>query len=284
MWTIYKLWKTNKHTILKLWTLIKNIIENQSTHKFPYNILFTFLLDRGRAPNGIGHLMILYSFGTFVFIQAVVFLPMAAQWRCNNTQECSSEYTAAIQLLYIFFYWRVQKKEKQRNVLIVFSVFFLTVHELSFRTYITAQYRPERYLSIWVNKQQNWVWWLLTFVKFVEYFDPLISTCEERQKHRFRAIVMIVLPTAPFHFGCFDFFFDLGLPIQPGYPRFCSVLQLVVSTQMRYGFCIQIACRVSCGREGTVFHDISVCRMIYTILANWGCNTYEVRIGLAPAG
>ena len=58
MWTIYKLWKTNEHTILKLWTLIKNIIER--THKFPYNILFTFLMDRGRAPNGIGHLMILF--------------------------------------------------------------------------------------------------------------------------------------------------------------------------------------------------------------------------------
>ena len=57
MWTIYKLWKTNEHTILKLWTLIKNIIER--THTFPYNILFTFLMDRGRAPNGIGHLMIL---------------------------------------------------------------------------------------------------------------------------------------------------------------------------------------------------------------------------------
>ena len=57
MWTIYKLRKTNEHTILKLWTLIKNIIER--THKFPYNILFTFLMDRGRAPNGIGHLMIL---------------------------------------------------------------------------------------------------------------------------------------------------------------------------------------------------------------------------------
>ena len=57
MWTIYKLWKTNEHTILKLWTLIKNIIE--STHKFPYNILFTFLMDCGHAPNGIGHLMIL---------------------------------------------------------------------------------------------------------------------------------------------------------------------------------------------------------------------------------
>ena len=57
VWTIYKLWKTNEHTILKLWTLIKNIIER--THKFPYNILFTFLMDRGRAPNGIGHLMIL---------------------------------------------------------------------------------------------------------------------------------------------------------------------------------------------------------------------------------
>ena len=27
-------------------------------HKFRYNILFTFLMDRGRAPNGIGHLMI----------------------------------------------------------------------------------------------------------------------------------------------------------------------------------------------------------------------------------
>ena len=58
MWTIYKLWKINEHTILKLWTLIKNIIER--THKFPYNILFTFLMDRGRAPNGIGHLMILH--------------------------------------------------------------------------------------------------------------------------------------------------------------------------------------------------------------------------------
>ena len=56
VWTIYKLWKTNEHTILKLWTLIKNIIE--STHKFHYNILFTFLMDRGRATNGIGHLMI----------------------------------------------------------------------------------------------------------------------------------------------------------------------------------------------------------------------------------
>ena len=57
VWTIYKLWKTNEHTILKLWTLIKNIIER--LHKFPYNILFTFLMDRGRAPNGIGHLIIL---------------------------------------------------------------------------------------------------------------------------------------------------------------------------------------------------------------------------------
>ena len=53
----YKLWKTNEHTILKLWTLIKNIIER--THTFPYNILFTFLMDCGRAPNGIGHFMIL---------------------------------------------------------------------------------------------------------------------------------------------------------------------------------------------------------------------------------
>ena len=49
--------KLNEHTILKLWTLIKNIVER--THKFPYNILFTFLMDRGRAANGIGHLMIL---------------------------------------------------------------------------------------------------------------------------------------------------------------------------------------------------------------------------------
>ena len=47
--------------LLNLWTLIKNIIE--STHKFPYNILFTFLMDRGRAPNGIGHLMILITCG-----------------------------------------------------------------------------------------------------------------------------------------------------------------------------------------------------------------------------
>ena len=45
--------------ILKLSTPIKNIIETQSTHKFPYNILFTFSMDRGRAPNGIGHLIIL---------------------------------------------------------------------------------------------------------------------------------------------------------------------------------------------------------------------------------
>ena len=30
-------------------------------HKFRYNILFTFLMDRGRAPNGIGHLMILFG-------------------------------------------------------------------------------------------------------------------------------------------------------------------------------------------------------------------------------
>ena len=34
--------------------------------KFPYNILFTFLMDRGRAPNGIGHLMILYAIVTLV--------------------------------------------------------------------------------------------------------------------------------------------------------------------------------------------------------------------------
>ena len=31
-------------------------------HKFRYNILFTSLMSRGRAPNGIGHLMILPSF------------------------------------------------------------------------------------------------------------------------------------------------------------------------------------------------------------------------------
>ena len=30
-------------------------------HKFGYNILFTFLMGRGRAPNGIGHLMLLYT-------------------------------------------------------------------------------------------------------------------------------------------------------------------------------------------------------------------------------
>ena len=35
---------------------MKNI--NESTHKLHYNILFTFLMDRGRAPYGIGHLMI----------------------------------------------------------------------------------------------------------------------------------------------------------------------------------------------------------------------------------
>ena len=28
-------------------------------HKFRYNILFISLMDRGRAPHGIGHLMIL---------------------------------------------------------------------------------------------------------------------------------------------------------------------------------------------------------------------------------
>ena len=30
-------------------------------YKFRYDILFTFLMDRGRVPNGIGHLMILFS-------------------------------------------------------------------------------------------------------------------------------------------------------------------------------------------------------------------------------
>ena len=39
-------------------------IFTESTHKFPYNILFTFLMDRGRAPNGIGHLMTLLFFFT----------------------------------------------------------------------------------------------------------------------------------------------------------------------------------------------------------------------------
>ena len=38
------------------------------------------------------------------------------------------------------------------------------------------------------------------------------------------------------------------------------------------GFCIQISCRVSCWREGRALHDISVCRTIYTILANFGCD------------
>ena len=52
--TIYKMWKINELSILKLWTLIKNVIE--SIHKFRYNILFIFLMDRGHAPNGIGHL------------------------------------------------------------------------------------------------------------------------------------------------------------------------------------------------------------------------------------
>ena len=45
------------NTILKLQILIKNVIK--SIHKFRYNILLTFLMDRGRAPNSIGHLMIL---------------------------------------------------------------------------------------------------------------------------------------------------------------------------------------------------------------------------------
>ena len=49
--------ETNEYSSLKLWTLIKNVIK--SIHKFRYNIFFTFLMDRGRAPNGIGHLMIL---------------------------------------------------------------------------------------------------------------------------------------------------------------------------------------------------------------------------------
>ena len=44
-----------EHSILKLWTLIKNVIE--SIHKLRYNILLTFLIDRGHAPNGIDHLM-----------------------------------------------------------------------------------------------------------------------------------------------------------------------------------------------------------------------------------
>ena len=46
-WIIYKLWKTDDHFILKLCTLIKNVIE--SMHKFHYNILFTFLMGRGHA-------------------------------------------------------------------------------------------------------------------------------------------------------------------------------------------------------------------------------------------
>ena len=41
-----------------IWTVIKNVIE--SIHTFRYNILFTFLMDGGRAPNGIGHLMIIW--------------------------------------------------------------------------------------------------------------------------------------------------------------------------------------------------------------------------------
>ena len=72
----YKLWKTNEHTILKLWTLIKNIIK--STHKFPYDILFTFLMDRGRAPNGIGHLMILSEVHRwFTAMATVLVAPLA---------------------------------------------------------------------------------------------------------------------------------------------------------------------------------------------------------------
>ena len=34
-------------------------------HKFRYNILFTFLMDWGRAPNGIGHLMTLMAGGVW---------------------------------------------------------------------------------------------------------------------------------------------------------------------------------------------------------------------------
>ena len=98
MWTIYKLWKTKEHTILKLWTLIKNIIE--STHKFPYNILLTFLMDRGRAPNGIGHLMILarpkgglyryhvkrihFTMQGFGFLSAIL---RQNWWPCTTTTE-----------------------------------------------------------------------------------------------------------------------------------------------------------------------------------------------------
>ena len=42
-------------------SVIKNVIE--SIHKFRFNILFTFLMDGRRAPNGIGYLMILFMAG-----------------------------------------------------------------------------------------------------------------------------------------------------------------------------------------------------------------------------
>ena len=46
--------------------LIRALIE--SMHKFRYSILFTFLMDRGRAPNGVGHLMILsHQWASVVF-------------------------------------------------------------------------------------------------------------------------------------------------------------------------------------------------------------------------
>ena len=62
MWTIYKLWKTNEH-ITVYWNFQPSSRISSRVHinLFPYNILFTFLMDRGRAPNGIGHLMILPS-------------------------------------------------------------------------------------------------------------------------------------------------------------------------------------------------------------------------------
>ena len=40
-------------------------------HNFRYSILFTFLMGHGRAPNGIGHLMILYIIYAWGIVSAI---------------------------------------------------------------------------------------------------------------------------------------------------------------------------------------------------------------------
>ena len=115
VWTIYKLWETNEHTILKLWTLIKNIIE--STQKFPYNILFTFLMDRGRAPNGTGHLMILFK--------KEMHLEMLSgkwwQFRLDRPQSVNETFGAGSRA-WIIYYNYTQQLTMERTCLIVTSM------------------------------------------------------------------------------------------------------------------------------------------------------------------